>query len=342
MFVRFAITAASVLLLAACGEPEQEPTPGGVAAPEPPSEQTPPAAIAPAAEQPAPPSLPDSIVAQRGGFVPEGVEYDAKRMRFLVGSIREGTIFQVGNDGAVTPAITDPELKSSVGIEVDEARDRLIVANADGAVFQPDGGKGQAKIAVYDLSNGARLAMIDVGTSIVPSPPDLVHFVNDVAVAADGTIYATDTRAGVVYRVDTEYTGSVFVGRDAFMAQPFLNGIEVHPNGYLLVADTMAGTLYKIPIDNPTAPATVSLPEPMTGADGMAWHPDGSLIVVRNGQNRVVALKSDDDWSSARIDRVAMYEGQASTAAVAGSDVYVVQPHFADQEPPMILRMTFQ
>jgi hypothetical protein len=38
----------------------------------------------------------------------------------------------------------------------------------------------------------------------------------------------------------------------------------------------------------------------------------------------------------------ATYEGQATTAAAVGDDVYVVKPHFADQDPPSIERVTIR
>ena len=65
------------------------------------------------------PDFPEMIVAERGGFIPEGLEYDSKNGRFLTGSLSEGTIFQIHPDGRVTPAVSDPDLRASVGIEVD-------------------------------------------------------------------------------------------------------------------------------------------------------------------------------------------------------------------------------
>ena len=48
------------------------------------------------------------IVAERGGFIPEGIEFDTANRRFLTGSLVEGTIFEIGNDGTMTPAVLDP------------------------------------------------------------------------------------------------------------------------------------------------------------------------------------------------------------------------------------------
>jgi hypothetical protein len=72
------------------------------------------------------------------------------------------------------------------------------------------------------------------------------------------------------------------------------------------------------------------------------WTADGRLAIVSNSSGRVVALASDDAWASARVAGTAAYEGQATTAAVVGDDVYVVKPHFADQDPPSIERVTIR
>ncbi len=282
--------------------------------------------------------LPERIVAERGGFIPEGIEYDATTGRILTGSLTEGTIFQIHPDGRVTPAITDPELVSSVGIEVDPVQNRLLVANSDRGAFDGSS-QGQAKLGVYNLATGERLAMVDLGASIPNRPADATHFANDVTVAEDGTAYVTDTMQNVIYEVTPDYQASV-LHRFPPTEGLGLNGIVYHPSGYLIVAG--GSTLYKVPVDNPAATTAVSMPESVEGQDGLVWLPDGRLVITSNSENRVVALRSNDDWASAEIAGVAPFEGQGTTAAVADGDVYVVQPHFADQDPPVVLRVTFQ
>ena len=283
-------------------------------------------------------SLPANIVAERGGFIPEGIEYDATNGRILTGSLSEGSIFQIHPDGRVTTVVSDPDLVSSVGIEVDAQRNRLLVANSDRAVFEGVG-TGQAMLGVYDLSTGNRIEMIDLASTIEGAPADMGHFANDVAVAADGTAYVTDTFAGVIYRVDTDYQASVFYQPDT--ADPLgFNGIVVHPDGYLLVAG--GETLWKVPLDSPDESAPVALPEAVPGQDGMVWMTDGSLAIVSNSSNRVLALTSSDAWVTARLAGVAPYETQATTAAVVGDELYLVHPHFADEDPPSVSRVAFQ
>ena len=281
--------------------------------------------------------MPARIVAERGGFIPEGVEYDQTNGRFLTGSLAEGTIFEIHNDGSMTALVIDPELVSSVGIEVDEPRDRLLVANSDSAVFDGSS-RGQAKLGVFNLTTGERIAMVDLVAALGDVADDAAFFANDVTVADDGTMYVTDTRMNVVYQVDGAYEASVlhrFESTEGFA----LNGIVHHPNGYLLVIGS--GNIYKMPVNDPDATQQVSLAEPVDGADGLVWASDGRLAVVSNSGAGVVALTSSDDWMSAAVAGVATYEGQSTTGAAVGDDIYVVHPHFGDSDPPMIDRVTF-
>jgi sugar lactone lactonase YvrE len=273
-------------------------------------------------------AAPALITMKAPGSLPEGVEYDSKNKRFLVGSLSEGTVYTVASDGTRKPFIQDPDLKSSVGIEVDEERNRLLVANSDSAVFRGQSA-GQAKLGIYDLTSGKRVAMVDLAAA---GPADAKsHFANDVTVGKDGSVYVTNTMARVVYKVDTKNAVSVVVPNTFGAGQVMLNGIVFHPSGYLLVAESTAGDIYKVPLANPGSFTKVKLPEPVTGADGILLHPDGCLIVVRNDASRsVIALKSTDEWATAKVDARGQFGAQGTTAAVKDGSVYVVQPFFAD------------
>jgi len=283
--------------------------------------------------------MPDRIVMERGGFIPEGIEFDATQRRFLSGSLAEGTIFEIGPDGSLTPFAADPALVSSVGIEVDEPRDRLLVANADRSVF--DGtGPGLASLAVYRLSTRERIALVDLGPVSGAGEDDIV-FTNDVTVASDGTVYLTDTWMNVVYRVDNDYQPSVLYRFEPTTGLG-LNGIVAHDDGYLIVvAIGGQGLLYKIPLDDPAAAAPIGLSQPATGADGLVWAADGRLVVVSNSTSSALAYRSDDGWESAELTGTARFDGQATTGAAVDDAIYVVEPHFNDAEPPVLIRAEF-
>jgi len=281
------------------------------------------------------------ITAERGGFIPEGIEYDQGSGRFLTGSLAEGTIFTIERDGSVVPFIRDPDLVSSVGIEADEPRDRLLVANSDRAAF---GGPaaGQAKLGVYNLTTGERLAMVDLAAVIgTPNTPPK-YFANDVTVDNEGNAYVTDTMNGVVYRVTADYQASVFHRFTNLPEGAQLNGIVHHDGGYLLV---VAGQYtYKVPLANPAGTTQVNVAQPVAGQDGIVWAADGRLVATSNSatEPRLVAFRSTDDWASAQRAGVAVLAGQATTAAAVGAEVWAVHPHFGDAEAPTIEQGVFQ
>ena len=324
------LVAAALAALAACTPEPESPT----ATSAPPA--TPPAA-APAA-RPLANALVAVITAERGGFIPEGIEYDEDNGRFLTGSLAEGTIFVIERAGRVVPFIRDAELVSSVGIEADESRDRLLVANSNSAVFSDQNATGHAKLGVYNLTSGEKLAMVDLGATIGAGAR---HFANDVTVDDEGNAYVTDTFANAIYKVTPQYQATVMQRFTDLPEGVQLNGIVYHDGGYLLaVAEER---IYKVPVANPAGTTQVNVTEPVGGQDGIVLTKDGRLIATSNSESepRLVAFMSNDNWASAQRVSVAILNGQATTAAVVGDEIWAVHPHFADAEPPTIERGVF-
>lgn len=279
------------------------------------------------------------IVMERGGLIPEGIEFDTVGRRILTGSLVDGTIYEIANDGSLTPFVVDDELVSSIGIEADEPRDRLLVANSDRSVFGGTG-SGIAKLGVYRLSTGEKIAMVDLG-AVAGGDDESVVFTNDVTVDDSGNVYLTDTRMNILYRVDSDYEASVFYRFEPITGLG-LNGVVYHEDGFLIVVAVGGqGLLYRVPVDNPAAARPIELSQPATGADGLVWSADGRLIVISNSTSSATAYVSSDGWNSAQLVGTADFEGQATTGAAVDDEIYVVQPHFNDDEPPVVLRVEF-
>ncbi len=322
--------AVCAILSAACSPEPESPTAASPPPPAPPPSAAPPPPAAAAAS--------DVITAERGGFIPEGIEYDEDNGRFLTGSLAEGTIFVIERDGRVVPFIRDAELVSTVGIEADEDRDRLLVTNSNSAVFADQNASGHAKLGVYHLTSGERLAMVDLGATIAAPAR---YFANDVTVDSTGNAYVTDTFANAIYRVTPGYEASVLHRFTDLPQGALLNGIVYHDAGYLLtVADDR---IYKVPVANPAGTTQVNVSEPAAGQDGIVLTDDGRLVATSNSgtEPRLVAFRSDDNWTTAQRAGVAVLNGQATTAAIVGDDIWAVHPHFNDAEPPTIERGRF-
>jgi len=284
-----------------------------------------------------PPDYPDIITVERGGFTPEGIEYDHLNQRFLLGSFIEGKVFALAANGELTTVVDDPAVNAIIGIEVEEDRQRILAAIADPGVFAGQT-NGFAQAGIFDLTTGARLALVSLDEAYLDAPQDTRFFPNDLVADITGNIYVTDSFAVVVYKIDTQGNASIFVRRDQFPESQSINGIISHPDGYLLIAGSGTGVLYKADTRNPENFSIVGLPEKLPGIDGMVWDSKGNLVMTSTG--RTVMLESRDNWASAQLVATAP-QGAASTVARVGDNMYVVYPHFADQEPPSVEKVFF-
>jgi hypothetical protein len=191
-----------------------------------------------------------------------------------------------------------------------------------------------AKLGVYNVTTGERLALVDIGA--VFGSPSPKFFAKDVTVDGAGNAYVTDTMNNVVYRVTPDYQASVLHRFTGLPEGSQVNGIVYHDGGYLLV---VAGeNIYKVPVANPAGTTQVNVAQPVAGQDGIVWAADGRLVATSNSETApaLVAFRSNDNWASAQTVGFAPLTGQATTAAAVGDDIYVVHPHFADADAPSI------
>lgn len=264
--------------------------------------------------------LPEVFKVNSPAQYPEGVEWDETNNRFLITSLRKGEVGAVKDDGSYSTFASDPRMICSVGIELDPARDRVLVCNSDGGAGEKSSKETTGKVAalaVFQLSTGKLTNYVDLAKG-----KEGGRFCNDIAIDKDGTAYITDSFSPVIYKVDANYNASELINDETFTGPAFnLNGIVVKDN-YLLVDKMNSGQLFKVPLDDPKSFSEVKLPEKLEGADGMLWAPDGSLIVIANNNahvgvpgatnplNAVLRLTSDDNWGTAMI------KGKASTGDV--------------------------
>ncbi len=291
------------------------------------------------------------VIVNAPGLYPEGVAFDPTTGGFFVSSLRDGTVGRVSRDGTVRPFVPSGPLVSTQGIAVDAVRGRLLVVGGDlgvGARSSDASERRQAGLAVYSLASGALQAYV-VLDGLAPGP----HHANDVALAADGTAYVTDSFAGVIYRVAPDGAASVLARDAAWTAgeNVALNGIAVHPDGLLLVAQSAEGALYRVDLADPARIKRVALSEALVGADGLALLDARTLVVVQNeGADRTLRLESADGWRSARVTgEAASALPFPTTAALAPDGLFVLNAQLdalfsPDGSPParaLIQRVTF-
>ena len=141
---------------------------------------------------------------------------------------------------------------------------------------------------------------------------------NDLAIAPDGTLYASDPNweknTGQVWRIDRSGRVTLAAG-----GMGTTNGIEVSPDGRTLyVNESVQRNVWAFPIarDGSLGPKRLLKQFPDHGFDGMRCDVDGNLYVTRYGKGTVVKLSPDGRV----LNEVAVLGASPSNICFGGPD----------------------
>ena len=261
---------------------------------------------------------------------PEGIDFNPKTGKFVVGSFRQGAVYEIDDDGNNRPIVDDKRLHSVVSVRVDSKNNRLLVANSDiGSSIRSykGGSKRLAALGIYDLDTGEPLQYVD----LAKLAPNRDHLANDIAIDNEGNAYVTDSFSPIIYKVTPQGIASIFLENDVFFGKGInLNGIRYHPNGYLIVVKKSEGLLFKIPLNNPESFHAIQLPKKLVGGDGLVMVDNNQMIVITNkasGQslNTAFSLYSDDDWQTASVKEELLFDDvYPTTGTIKNNEIFVV------------------
>lgn len=278
--------------------------------------------------------LPDEVVIKSPGLYPEGLVYDSKTQTFYTTSVAQGKIVKVTKDGKVTVFAEDEDLVSTIGLEIDVERSRLVVCNSDPGASRKssDATKGKlAAVVFYNLKSGKREKYIDLAAIA----PDGGHLANDLTIDNNGNLYITDSFSPIIYKVSSKGKATIFVN-DQRLAAPAgtfgLNGLAYHPEGFIIAAIYNGGKLFKIPLNNPSDIKEIALGDkPFPTIDGVLLLDNNTIALACNNlsgadfPSAVYKLVSEDNWISANTTEV-FETGNTfpTTLTKAGNDLFVV------------------
>ena len=231
----------------------------------------------------------------------EGIAYRNHTGDYFFGDARHRGVWIRRPDGSVRRfSAAGAGLLGVFGLKVDEPRGSLWAATS--AVPEMDdyrpADRNRAALVEFSLADGRVRRRAEL-------PADSAgHMVGDLTVAADGTVYATDSIAPVVWRVTRDGgPPQRWLESDEFAS---LQGVVVVAQGRALVVSDYANGLFQIDLETR---AIRPLPPPpdatLCGIDGIAAAPDGSVIAVQNGiaPLRVVRLQLDGaGWAISRLE----------------------------------------
>src|SRR5687768_8011951 len=211
----------------------------------------------------------------RTGII-EGIAFRVRTGDLFLGDVYHRCIWRRDRDGRTARyTAEDDELLGIFGLAVDEPRNTLwaaMTAVPEMLEFTSEM-KGYAALAEFDLATSEL-------RRVVPVPDDgREHGLSDLAVAPDGTVYVTDTKAPVIWMLspDTEELQKA-AESPAFGS---LQGVSLDQRT-LIVADYNNG-LFAVRLESGNI-TTLAAPKNITlvGLDGLVGIP-GGVIAVQNG-----------------------------------------------------------
>ena len=208
-----------------------------------------------------------------GAFTPgiEGPACDAAGNIYAVNFAQQHTIGKVTPEGRAELFVTLPEGSTGNGLRF----------GRDGTMF----------VADYSGHNVLRVDMKTRGIAVFAHEPKM-NQPNDLAMAADGTLYASDpdwsAKTGQLWRIATD-------GSTQLVASGLgtTNGIDLSPDGrtlYVNESEQRGVWAFPIAADGSLGPRRLVKQFDDFGFDGMRCDIDGNLYITRHFKGTVVKL----------------------------------------------------
>lgn len=231
--------------------------------------------------------LPDDFI------LPEAIDWDADREKFVIGNVREGRILLVSRAGEVEPFIKTDPIKgpwSVFDLKIDSSRNLLWVSSSAGSLYEHASVQniGKSGLFKFDLKSGKLL-----DTYLVTDTEKVRSAVANIALASDGTVFVADSLRPVIYKLGP--------GEDV-LAPAFASPLLVSIRGMALSEDDK--TLYLADYElgvvilklEENRALSLGLPDHlnMGGIDGIySW--GNHLVAIQNGNSpeRVIRLELD-------------------------------------------------
>ncbi len=230
-----------------------------------------------------------------GVEMPEALAFDPETDRYFLGTVREGQI-QVSEDGENFSVFADrddiDELMAVLDIEVDAQRRHLWVATAALTQWKGyrDAVRGRTLLLKLDLDSGELLATHRL------IPDRRPHAFGALAIADDGTVFASDTATPGIYRLAPgDQYPELYFSHPNFSS---MRGIALSADdSKLYLADYEIG-IFVVDTQDASKAWKLFTPENLNegGIDGLYFW-DGYLIAIQNAVSpqRVLRMKLGDD-----------------------------------------------
>ncbi len=236
-----------------------------------------------------------ALLVNVAGLVPEGLAFDAKRERFLIGALNAARIHAVNARGRVEPFWSSADPVVVLGLTVSPDGESLYAA-IDPTTRLREAGTAKPFVLQLSLADGRELARL---------PANDAGFLNDLCVMRDGRVFASDSDQSRIFRAGPG-EGSLHLWTEP--------GHLIAANG--VVCDDARDALY-VAVYNGISRIGIAdakaqlLPTPkgaaVGGNDGLYLH-GRDLIGVQNGFGAGRVLRARLSADGAAITRVETLE----------------------------------
>jgi hypothetical protein len=243
-----------------------------------------------------------------GDFVAEDVAYDSAHGTWFVSSVRKGTIVALSGAHRGKHPIESVRGQSIMGLAFDDQRHVLFATLVTtSAIGFPDAPSDvPPKTALVELGLDGRPAAVHSGGE------GKQNALTDLALAADGTLYASNSISGDVYALARHAhdangaTLAKIAPPDTFVSPQTVAPL---PDGTILVPDYARGIAR---LDPKTSRVTwLSHPRGIatSGIDGLYWSPAArALVAVQNGTKPARIVRFAVDAAFTRIESFEVLE----------------------------------
>jgi hypothetical protein len=251
-----------------------------------------------------------------------------------IGSMK-GIVFRArpGSDQATAWIKPTPAngILTLLGVLVDAATDTLWLCSDPGALRSPPV-TGTASLMAFDLKTGRRR-----GTYPFPAPASIC---NDISVAPNGDVYASDTPNGRILRLAKgAKTLSVFAD-DARLKG--IDGLVFGGNGVLYLNNVSRNQLLLIDIrpDGTAGAITqLALSQPVAGPDGFRFIGGNRFLLAEGNAGRVDLVTISGVHADIKVLREGLQSPPAVTLvghtvyALEGKILYLISPALKGKDP---------
>jgi sugar lactone lactonase YvrE/dienelactone hydrolase len=235
----------------------------------------------------------------------EGPTSDAQGNVYAVNFGKQQTIGKVDRWGNGTTWATLPNRGTGNGIVIDSQGDLLVADYVEHKIWRVDRVTGAFVLHCHEPA---------------------MHQPNDLAIADDGTLYASDPNwndaTGRIWRIDRQGIAQIVADR-----MGTTNGIDISPDGkYLSVNESQQRKIWRFEIQKDGTLGAKSLFKefPDHGFDGMRYDDQGNLYVTRYGEGTVLVL-SPEGQILRRIDVLGARPSNICFGGPDGKTVFVTE-----------------